>query len=182
MISQTWHQFTPPLLTLLDDPGTPIRVQGAQILAIFVPHMSSTLLQQSGLGELFEDALMPTLMYLPNLTPLEESLELLPAAYNALIVLCETRFPASSLPIGPGSTTTALTKPNDKEREKFEEIKASRLKFLDRIARKGVFMGFAHSMEHAAIVELLLNQLRVLIDKMGLSAVKHLKVSFFLVH
>ncbi|EPE35759.1 hypothetical protein GLAREA_05097 [Glarea lozoyensis ATCC 20868] len=174
LISQTWYQFTPPLLTLLDDPSTPIRIQGAELLSLFLPHISSTLLQQSGLGSLFEDALMPTLMYLPNLTPLEESLQLLPAAYEALLVLCDARFPQHSNNESKGKST-ALTAPNEKERSKFREIETSRLKFLDRIARKGIFAGFAHSREHPEIVQLLMNYLTILIDKMGLNTVKHLK-------
>jgi hypothetical protein len=117
---------------------------------------------------------MPTLMYLPNLTPLTESQELLPAAYNALLALCDARFPP--YPSGTNNEkSTALTSPNEKEREKFKENETSRLKFLDRIARKGIFAGFAHSREHPEIVQLLMDHLKILIDKMGLNAVKHLK-------
>jgi hypothetical protein len=126
-------------------------VIGTTILASFLPHLSSKLLQQSGIGEVFEDALMPTLLYLPNLTPVEESLLLLPAAYKALGVLCEVRFPGDE---------------NAKEM----------INALDRMMRQGVLMGYNHASEHPAIVQVLLEQMKNLVEKMRIHAVKHLKV------
>jgi len=94
---------------------------------------------------------MPTLLYLPNLTPVEESLVLLPAAYSALGVLCDVRFDGG-----------------EKVNERFSA--------LDRVMRQGVFMGYNHASEHPAIMQVLLEQMKILVEKMGLHAVKHLKV------
>lgn len=94
---------------------------------------------------------MPTLLYLPNLTPVEESLVLLPAAYKTLCVLCDVRLPGDE---------------NTKER----------IDALDRIMRQGVLMGYNHASEHPAIVQVILEQMRILVGKMGIHAVKHLKV------
>ncbi|TVY37373.1 CCA tRNA nucleotidyltransferase, mitochondrial [Lachnellula occidentalis] len=148
IIAQNWHLFPPPLLTLLDDASTPFRATGSHLLSAFLPHLSSKLLKQSGIGEVFEDALLPTLLYLPNLTPVDESLRLLSSAYGALSVLCDVRY---------------------------EVGEKARIEFLDRVMRMGVFMGYHHASEHPAIVQLLLEQTKVLVEKMGIHAVKHLK-------
>ncbi|TVY43250.1 Uncharacterized protein LSUB1_G000919 [Lachnellula subtilissima] len=148
IIAQNWHLFPPPLLTLLDDASTHFRAAGSHLLSTFLPHLTSKLLKQSGIGEVFEDALLPTLLYLPNLTPVDESLLLLSSAYAALGVLCDVRY---------------------------EVGEKARSEFLDRVMRGGVFMGYHHASEHPAIVQLLLEQTKVLVEKMGIHAVKHLK-------
>lgn len=140
--------------------------------------MSSGLLSQSGLGELFENALMPTLLYLPNLTPLSESVQLLPSAYNALVTLCDARFPPISADETKVVSLTSRGPKSEKEKEKEISLKKERTKFLDNVMRKGIFMGYTHSMEHPQIVSILITYLRVLTEKMGIESVKHLKVFF----
>ncbi|RDL40006.1 uncharacterized protein BP5553_04346 [Venustampulla echinocandica] len=166
LISSSWHLFIPPLLTLLDDQSTHIRLSGIHILTHLLPYLTPKLLSQSGLDQVFEDALMPILLYLPNLTPPEESLQLLPAAYGALGVLCDVRYPP------PPSHATPQTETTDEQQAQLEKEK---VKLLDRILRKGIFAGYAHSCEHIPIVEELIRQLRVLISRLGIHTVKHLK-------
>lgn len=110
------------------------------------------MLQKTGLSEVFEDAVMPTLLFLPNLTPVEESLRLLTHAYLALLSLGNVRYPT-------------------------REERNNKLKFLDRIMRQGVLPGFIHSGENVRIAELLLKEVITLFDSMGIHAVKYLKVS-----
>lgn len=110
------------------------------------------MLQQTGLGEVIEDAVMPTLLFLPELTPVEESVSLLTSAYSALSSLGEVRYPA-------------------------KEERSSRMKFLDKIMRHGVLQGFTHSGDNVRIVELLVTEVITLFDSMGIHAVKYLKVS-----
>lgn len=151
IVAQSWHLFIPPLLTLLDDSCTRLRVLGLTYTATFLPQLSSKLLVQTGLFSVFEDAITPTLSYLPTLTPLSESLELLPAAYTALFTLCSVRFPDT------------------------ERLDKERLKFLDRIMRKGILTGYHHAFEHPAIVHELLAHLSTLITLLGIHSVKHLQ-------
>lgn len=94
---------------------------------------------------------MPCLMYLPTLTEEAESLRLLNAAYPALIYLSLVRFS------------------DEKQRD-------SRTKALDRILRFGILRGYSHAGEHVRIAELLVNQMMNLINEMGITSVKHLKV------
>jgi hypothetical protein len=124
------------------------------MLSTFVPRFPPKILLQTGLGPVFEDAIHPTLLFLPSLTPVEESLQLLPPSYKALEVLAEVRFAED------GQDT------------------AERVKFFDRVIREGVLAGFFHAAEHPAIIEVILTQLSVFVSKMGIQSVKHLKVSF----
>jgi len=109
------------------------------------------MLERTGLGEVFESAITPSLMYLPSLTEEADSLKLLSAAYPALIELARARFPG-------------------------DEHRQSRVKALDRIMRYGILKGYAHAGEHAKIAEMLVRQVTVLVDEMGIDVVKFLKV------
>jgi hypothetical protein len=122
------------------------------MLSILLHNTSVKLLKQTGLGEVFEDAVMPTLLFLPSLTPVNESLRLLPPAYATLYQLADKRYPD-------------------------ESERRERLKYFDRIMRHGALQGFHHAHENASIVAVIVEQVGVLIEKMGLHAVKHLKVS-----
>jgi hypothetical protein len=151
MIHTYWHLFIPPLLTLLDDPSTIARVRGLHILREILDRIPPKVLQQAGLGEVFENAVMPTLLFLPTLTPVEESLSLLTSAYLALFSLGDVRY-----------------------RSKNEQ--SDKFKFLDRIMRQGVLQGFIHSGETVRIAELLFKEIITLFNSMGIHAVKYLKV------
>jgi hypothetical protein len=152
MFHKNWHLCIPPLLTLLDDPSTVVRVRGLHILRDMLERISSKMLQQTGLGEVFEDAVMPTLLFLPELTPVDESLSLLTSAYLALSSLGEARYPT-------------------------KEERSNKMKFLDIIMRQGVLQGFIHSGDNVRIAELLVEEIIALFDSMGIHAVKYLKVS-----
>jgi hypothetical protein len=122
--------------------------------------MGTKLLKQTGLGEVFEDAVSPTLMYLPAVTPVEVSLELLPSAYEAMFVLGSVQYPR------PVSGT-----PTQRGKEETENMK-----FYDRMMREGILRGYVHAQEYSGIVEILLQQLASLVERMGVYGVKHLKV------
>lgn len=111
----------------------------------------SSVLSRTGLGEVFEDAVMPYLQYLPTLTPERQSLRLVGAAYPALVTLTRTRYP------GPSSID-------------------ARRKSVDKIVRQGILKGYHHAGEHVKITELLILQIPTLVDEMDILSVKHLKV------
>ena len=95
---------------------------------------------------------MPTLFFLPSITPVDESVALLEPAYQALCVLGEVRYTDDG-----GGTK-------------------GKMRFLDRVLRKGVLDGYLHASEHVRIVEVLVRVMGVLVKGMGIMAVKHLKV------
>ncbi|GAB7346744.1 hypothetical protein MBLNU459_g1853t2 [Dothideomycetes sp. NU459] len=110
-----------------------------------------------GLGEVFEQAIMPCLGYLPTLTPEEESVALLSAAYPALISLSRCmNNKIEHEPLIAGETPRHV-------------------KFLDDIIRKGVLAAYANCPENIKITEVLLNNLRSINNELGIESVKHLK-------
>jgi hypothetical protein len=176
IMKEHWSLYIPPLLTLLDDTSTYARSRGLSIISSFLPRLSPKVLIQSGLDSVFEEAITPSLMWLPNLTPLGESLEILPEAYKALGVLCDVRYPlpAASSSIALPSNSKEILKVDMKEKEE-EKLKKERLKFLDRVMREGIFSAYTNSSENPDIVEILVEQMSILISKMGIHSVKHLK-------
>ena len=146
-----WPLIIPPLLTLIDDSSVKYKVKGCTSLAVFLQKCPSPLLEQTGLGKIFETAVVPCLLYLPSLTEEAESLEMLKAAYPALISLALVRFPGA-------------------------KYHAPKNKALDKILRNGVLQGYAQAGEHAVIGELLVNEMTVLVKELGIDSIKHLKV------
>ena len=146
-----WPLVIPPLLALIDDTSTKYKVKGCNCLTMFLQQCPSLLLERTGLGEIFENAVMPCLMCLPSLTEEAESLELLKAAYPSLMSLALVRFPD-------------------------EKHQAAKVKALDKILQNGLLKGYAQAGEHVKIGKLLVNEMAILVTELGIDSVKHLKV------
>lgn len=107
---------------------------------------------------------MPTLLYLPSLTPTNESLRLLKPAYKVLFELGDVRWcevVAEKQKLGEGEV---------------EKRELEKLKFWERVLRQGILQGLIHVGENVEIMEILIGEMGVLIGKMGVYTVKHLKV------
>lgn len=150
LVEKRWPLFLPVLLTLVDDTASDIRQRGLEILGNFIHKLPSKTLHGAGLASVFEDAVVPTLSYLPSLTPEDESIQLLIPAFDAL---------------------RRLSKKQPAPAGQFKN------KILDRLLREGVFHGYYYAKEHIRIVEVLCHELVPTMDEMGIHAVKHLKVS-----
>ncbi|KAH0547627.1 hypothetical protein FGG08_000116 [Glutinoglossum americanum] len=150
LVEANWPLVIPPILTLIDDDLPEYKSKGCELLTILLKATSSALLGRTGLGEVFYDAVMPCLSYLPSLTSQDQSLRLLGEAYPVLTALSWLRYPSS-----------------DKRKERME--------MLDQVMRKGVLRGYFHCSDNVRIVELLVNQMRLLVKDMGIWSVKHLK-------
>jgi hypothetical protein len=94
---------------------------------------------------------MPTLLFLPPLTPVEESLALLRATYDGLLALLDAWLPSAS------------------------SAKA-RHTFLDRLLREGVLHGMEYCNESIPMKEYFLKEMSIIVNQMGIYSVKHLKV------
>ena len=145
------------LLALLDDGTTRIRRRGLLILDDFLEKFPANILRDTGLASVFEDAVFPTLHFLPSITPEDESITLLEAAYTALLSLARKKEPRAG--------------------KAEPQISSSKAKLLDRMLRDGVFSAYFHVKDHVRIVEVLLIQTAQIMDVMQIHAVKHLKVS-----
>ena len=96
---------------------------------------------------------MPSLLSLPSLTEEAQSLQMLKSACPALISLACVRFPG-------------------------EKHHSARIKALDNILRNGILKGYAHAGEQVKIAEVLVSEMTVLMDQLGIESIKHLKVSY----
>ena len=164
-IESNWPLLIPPLLAILDDSATSLKVRGCEYLQIFLGKVPPELLQRTGLGEVFWETLIPCLSYLPTLTPEYESLELLGAVYPTLLELVSVRFPGD----GKGKVLRD-------EGEKDEKRKRENVKALDEVLRKGVLHGYAHvGTDHIKIGTFLVEKLAYVVDAMGIQAIRHLK-------
>ncbi|KAL1869902.1 hypothetical protein Daus18300_005363 [Diaporthe australafricana] len=155
LMSKQWPLFIPVLLTLLDEGTTRIRWRGLLILDSFLERLSANILRDTGLASVFEDAVSPTLHFLPSITPEEESTVLLEAAFTALLSL------ARKMGLKGGKTELHSNSP--------------KAKLLDKTLRDGIFSAYFHVKDHVRIVEVLLNQTAKIVDEMRIHAVKHLK-------
>ena len=153
-IQKTWHLLIPPLLVIIDDSSPLIKAKGCKLLSDFLQVTSPNLLARTGLGGVLEEAMMPCLMYLPTLTPEEESVSLLQAAYPALLNLANVR----------NVNPTRKNKPSD-----------DRLVILNKLIRKGILYGLSHAGENVKVAQVLLDQLGQIMTSLGIETVKHLK-------
>ncbi|KAH0209330.1 poly A polymerase C-terminal region-like protein, partial [Aureobasidium melanogenum] len=154
LVEKNWHAILPPLLSLLDDIDTEYKAQGCELLKLLLDKTPPTLLKRTGLGDVFEEALMPCLGYLPTLTPEDESARLLAIAYPALISLSNA--------FGNSSTTSN------------SQIQSRRITLLDNLVRKGVLMTFTYCPEHAKITTVTTTNLTAILTSLGLDSIKHL--------
>lgn len=150
MVEKHWPLIIPPLLTILDDVSIPLKIRGCQLLKILLDVVPASLLEQSGLGEVFHDTLMPYLLFLPSLTPEEESIPLLNTTYDTVLALTMARY-----------RTTKTNPP--------------KVRNLDAIFRYGILKGYTHAGEKVRIAELLMKKSTDLVNAMGIYCVKHLK-------
>ncbi|KAK4544343.1 hypothetical protein LTR36_004234 [Oleoguttula mirabilis] len=160
LLEEVWPMVVPPVLTLLDDWETQYKCLGAELLRQVLEATPPLLLVRTGLGEVFEEALLPCLTFLPTITPEDESIELLSAVYPALLSLSRTRYPMTP---SPSSRSTAT------------ELNRQRIKFLDLIVRKGILYGYQHCSQYPRITSVLFAQLTPLLNELGVECVKHLK-------
>jgi len=157
-VGEVWPLVIPPLLTLVDDWEVKYKVLGAEFVGGLLRVVEPELLARTGLGEVFEEALMGCLGYLPPTSEEVEAARLLEAVYPALIALGRVRYPEEGLK----SVTT-------------QEIRSKRTKFLDKVLRDGVLYGISHCGNHPRILILLFEQLAVFLDELGIEAVKHIQ-------
>jgi hypothetical protein len=147
LIASQWPLFTPPFLSLIEDDQTAVRQRGLETLCVFLGKCSPLMLESSGMRRVLQDAVFPTLMFLPTVTPEKESVRLLRPAYEALLLLSH----------GGSSSTAANGRP-----------------MLDRLLREGIFAGYYHTPESPLIVEVLMKYTATIVQQLGISAVKHL--------
>ncbi|EXJ94166.1 hypothetical protein A1O1_02559 [Capronia coronata CBS 617.96] len=87
--------LVPPLLNMIDDHDSRYKAAGCSLvreLCEVLRSAASDMLQRTGLGEVFADALRANFLMLPPLTPEGESLDVLGELYPAFLALVDARF------------------------------------------------------------------------------------------
>ncbi|KAI0482105.1 hypothetical protein GGR56DRAFT_670024 [Xylariaceae sp. FL0804] len=201
LLQKHWPLFTPVLLALLDDhhddyhdhdAGGQRVVRALRLARAFWARCPQGLLRRTGLAAVLERAVFPFVLCLPSLTPEPESAALLAAAYPALLDMAgvdgdvddgddddddedhdeEEEGEEEKEKASP--QTTPQPQPQTQTRPPIRFDDAQR-KLLDRIVREGIMVGYHHAKEHVGLVGLLCEQLRRLVQGMGILAVRHLK-------
>jgi len=124
----------------------------------------------------FSDAIIPVTLYLPSITPLEESMEILPMAYEALFALYDVQFITAPFSDSESSSTaTTIISTSKDQNATLQTQEKARLAFLTSILRQSILPAYLHASQHAPIITILLSQLTTLIPRLGIHTTKHIK-------
>ncbi|KAL9096934.1 MAG: hypothetical protein Q9165_000898 [Trypethelium subeluteriae] len=170
-VEKNWGLLVPPLLTIVDDIDHSMKARGCAMLKLLLDHTPPSLLARTGVADVIEEAVMPLLSYLPTLTPEDESVELLSAAYPTLLTLSRVRY----LDTEARRKTQRKTQDHTSKDIFFSTPTDKKIHFLDTIVRQGILSGFAHASSHVRVAETLFMHLMPLIQELGIEFVKHLK-------
>jgi hypothetical protein len=139
------------------------------------------------LADVFEQAVFPTVLSLPSLTPEAESLALLNAAYPALFDMAglDSAFliPPSSSSVDDlmkveNATAAAEDSQSNRSENRNRGFTEPQRKLIDKIVREGIMVGYHHAKEHIRLVDFLCRALCSLVSGIGILSVKYLKVSY----
>jgi len=152
-IEESWPLIVPPILTSLDTGDVLSKYRGCQILSTLLLKVKPEFLERTGLDQVFWEAVMPCLHFLPPLTPAVISCRITDQAFDTLIKL-------------------AVYRKGSRER----------MRLLNKVMREGVYQGLVYAGENVKVVELLTRSAVKLVDEMEISAVSHLDVSCICSH
>ncbi|KAJ9639073.1 hypothetical protein H2204_003981 [Knufia peltigerae] len=164
-----FHLLVPPILNMIDDTDPSYKATGCRLLHTLgevLVSVQSDMLKRTGLGDVFVHALKGNLTLLPTLTPEDESLSVLRELYPAYIALVDAMFCYSS---SPSKLTSAESKARDD--------------LLTSLYRHGIMASLEHlssatsfsSTISVSLTVFLLRQVPPVIERMGISSVRHLK-------
>jgi len=138
--NRNWPLLIPPLLTLIDDVEVKYKVLGCELVTTLLTATSPALLARTGLGDVMQDAIRPCLSYLPTLTPEEDSIHILNAAYPAMLALFQVQFHP------PKTAFSASAKPSTEPRPPTE----SHVKALSNLLDTDLLPSLSHCTSHPA--------------------------------
>lgn len=129
--------LVPPILSLIDDESLAFKTRGCNLLSKFlipIRECRSDLLHRTNLSSVFDDALAPCLLSIPTITPEDESLQLLGAAYPTLLSVLQTRY--HRYPSDKESATASSSQE--------EENKTAYISRVASVLRNNVIPSFHH--------------------------------------
>jgi hypothetical protein len=166
----------PAILALIDDNNLKFKEMGCELLIkILQPiHQSgSDILVRTNLTSVFEDAITPCLLSLPTITPEESSIQLLGAAYPALLSLFKTVY------------KTPSPKNSKDQNEKDRETYAAK---ISKVLRSNLISSFHHissstataistsvSFPHPRLSTFLLECITTFVKELGINTTMYLQ-------
>ncbi|EFZ01474.2 hypothetical protein MAA_02703 [Metarhizium robertsii ARSEF 23] len=149
-IGKYWHRFVPALVNLAESREMSVREGGLKAIISFLAKCPSSAIYTTGMDQLFERTILPTLLLLPTATPEKDSVTLLRLGYTAALQL---------------ATTSG------------DSHNANRRRILDMIIRDGILEGFRHAADYISVVDVLMQYVAEVVSCLGIFSIKHLKVS-----
>ena len=165
--------LVPPVLNIIDDMSTSWKADGYVLLDLLceaVIAADSDILKRTGLTDVFFDAIKPSFMLLPTLTPEDESLLVLERLYPASLALVNARFNVSISTKGNVSVKGQTSTESEDDKKQ---------KYLKLLLRHGLLASLSHlgagtSTSFIPLTTKLVEQLSPLVKTMGLTAVTDL--------
>lgn len=168
--------LVPAILALIDDSNLTFKRMGCELFTkILQPiHQSgSDILFRTNLTSVFEDAITPCLLSLPTITPEDSSIQLLGAAYPALLSLFKTVY------------KTPSPKKSKDQNDEDREIYAAK---ISKILRSNLISSFHHicsstptaistsaSFPHPRLSTFLLEWITAFVKELGINTTKYLQ-------
>lgn len=140
----------PALVNLAESHEMSVREGGLKAIISFLAKCPSSAIYTTGMDQLFERTILPTLLLLPTATPEKDSVTLLRLGYTAALQL---------------ATTSG------------DSHNANRRRILDMIIRDGILEGFRHAADYISVVDVLMQYVAEVVSCLGIFSIKHLKVS-----
>lgn len=165
---------------MIDDDSVAFKARGCSLLTKFLTPIHtchSDLPGRTNLSSVFDDALTPCLLSLPAITPEDEALQILGVAYPALLLVLQTRYHIDSLADGPRKAPG-------------REDQTAYISRVTKILRDNIVPSFHHissttptaatqsyiaSFPYPRLSTLLLNQLQIILQELGIHTVKYLQ-------
>lgn len=165
----------PPLLTLIDDDDLVFKGRGCYLTSRLlepIRESQSDILERTNLASVFEDAIKQCFFSLPTLTPENESIRLLSAAYPAFLSVFKTTYQNPSTPTS--------------KRPQNQDIYIKR---ITKLLRDHILPSFNHtsststttasssyaSFPYPRLSTFLLDQLRTVLPELGIHTTKYLQ-------
>ncbi|KAI0539963.1 hypothetical protein GGR58DRAFT_462652 [Xylaria digitata] len=175
LLQECWPLYTPVLLTLLDEPQpVSLKLRALSIFRNFWRLCPEGLLSRTGLADVFEQAVFPTVLSLPSLTPEDESCDLLAAAYPALFDIAGLDPEVGENEVAKAGSTSDY-KVSDKQHLHSTGFSEAQRKLLDKLVREGIMVGYHHAKQYIRLVDFFCRTLRRLVTSIGILTVKYLK-------
>ncbi|PLB40560.1 tRNA adenylyltransferase [Aspergillus candidus] len=167
----------PPLLALIDDNSVASKTFGCTLLSqtlVPIKDSKSDILQRTNLASVFEDAIRPCLLSLPTITPEDDSIQLLSAAYPALLSIMAIELQNLS----PATTADAKKKAEEAYTKRLATtLRENLLASFTYVSSTNTtnISGNGPSFPYPRLSTVLLNQTSAALQELGIHSTKYLQ-------